>query len=192
MDMQADNYQSKSRLRGGHTLMKQTEGQGPLSFGPVRYGTVRYGRRGRGRGLSRDIFLIVLFLMVCAKAPEAHSAPWPQFTPQNIFRALIGEVGGESYRCQVATAEALRNRGNLAQVYGFKAKHVDREPRWVWERIEKAWRESEHSNITKGATIWGNDDDVKKFKKTTWFKNVEHTATVGGHHFFREKKGAKK
>jgi hypothetical protein len=101
------------------------------------------------------------------------------------IRALMGEARGESYVCQVATAEAIRNRGTLKGVYGFKAQF--NEPAWVWKRAEKAWKESAGTNYTNGATFWEN---TKAFGVPYWAKSMEQTAVVGSHTFWK-KRGAK-
>jgi hypothetical protein len=64
----------------------------------------------------------------------------------------------------------------------------------VWADCTRAWLSVTQSdtNYVRGATVWGNAKDVEQFKKTKWFKSYEMTAQVGGHYFFKEKKGEKK
>ena len=100
-------------------------------------------------------------------------------------QAVMGEARGEPYLGKVAIAEALRNRGTLNGVYGFKARF--QEPERVWGDARRAWREGEQSNLTHGATVWGNRSDVEKFRLERWFLAYEQTAKIGGHYFFRRK-----
>lgn len=112
-----------------------------------------------------------------------------EIRPDDAVRAIMGEARGESYLGKVAIAEAVRARGTLKGVYGFKAKFS--EPDRVWDEARRAWEESKKTNLTKGATVWGNKSDVAIFKKTRWFKSYELTAQIGGHYFFRLKRGAR-
>jgi len=125
---------------------------------------------------------------VCVLALLTFATPAHASIPDaDGIRALMGEARGElvrDYRCAVATAEAIRNRGTLQGVYGFKAKF--NEPAWVWKRAEKAWKESAGTNYTKGADHWESTD----FKTPTWAKSMIETAHIGKHRFFR-KGGAK-
>ena len=81
-----------------------------------------------------------------------------------------------------AVAEGIRNRGHLKGVYGLKAKHVDREPKWVWKLAEKAWIESQTSNLVKGADHWENTED---FGVPYWASSMTETAKIGKHTFYR-------
>lgn len=81
------------------------------------------------------------------------SEPIPE---ARAVRAIIGEASGEGYTGMLAIAGAIRNRGTLQGVYGEKAKHVDKQPRWVWDQARKAWKESANKDITSGADHWGS------------------------------------
>lgn len=103
--------------------------------------------------------------------------------PTNLaIRAIIGEAGGEGFIGMKAVAEAIRNRGHLKGVYGLKAKHVDREPKWVWDMARKAWEASQTSNLVDGAQFWESTD----FKTPYWAKSMTETAHIGKHKFWRE------
>jgi hypothetical protein len=93
----------------------------------------------------------------------------------------MGEARNQSYVCQVATAEALRNRGTTDGVYGCKASF--KEPAWVWRRAEKAWKESATSNLVKGASHWESTD----FKKPSWAG--KELARYGKHAFYEVRHG---
>ena len=58
---------------------------------------------------------------------------------KDAIRAIIGEAGNQGRRGMLYIACAIRNRGTLQGVYGFKAKHVDREPKWVWDMAREEW-----------------------------------------------------
>lgn len=104
--------------------------------------------------------------------------------------ALIGEAEGESYLAKLATAECLRNRlekyGDFRGVYGLKSPRIHKASKAVRAECLKAWNESAHTNLVKGASVWGNAGDVEKFKKMKWFRNCVFVAQYGGHRFFRE------
>lgn len=103
------------------------------------------------------------------------------FTDENCIRACIGEASGEGYQGLLAVACAIRNRGTLKGVYGVNAKHVDKEPKWVWDRARKAWEESANKDITNGATHW----ESTNFKVPYWAKNMEITLKLGKHIFYK-------
>ena len=100
-------------------------------------------------------------------------------------RAIIGEASGEGLKGMTAVAEAIRNRGYLRGVYGANAKHVDKEPRWVWELAREAWLNSRVTNLVKGADHWEN---TKVFGEPYWAKSMIKTAEIGSHSFYKEKK----
>ena len=107
-----------------------------------------------------------------------------QISEAQAIRAIVGEASGEGYVGMVAVAEAIRNRGHLRGVYGIKSPHVDKEPKWVFDRARKAWRESEKSNLVKKADHWEN---TKAFGEPYWAKGMTKTATIGSHTFYRSK-----
>ena len=99
-------------------------------------------------------------------------------------RAIIGEASGEGLQGMTAVAEAIRNRGHLRGVYGSTARHVDTEPRWVWELAREAWVNSRVTNLVKGADHWEN---TKAFGEPYWAKSMVKTAQVGSHSFYKER-----
>lgn len=131
----------------------------------------------------KRLFFFVLF-MISARELCGGLSPVPDAL---AIRAIIGEASGEGYRGMLAVAEGIRNRGHLNGVYGLKARHIRKEAPKVWRAAEKAWKASSRSNLTGGATVWGNKKDVSKFKKTTWFRRYRQTAKIGNHYFFAEK-----
>jgi len=121
-----------------------------------------------------------VFLMLCLFSPAAQ-AEIPQ---SQAIRAIIGEASSEGKIGMTAVAEAIRNRGHLGGVYGLKAKHVDREPEWVWNLARKAWEDSAKTNLVKGADHWENTED---FGVPYWAKSMQQTARVGKHTFYKVK-----
>lgn len=82
----------------------------------------------------------------------------------------------------LAVACAIRNRGTLKGVFGSRAKHVDKQPKWVFDRARKAWAESANKDITGGANHWEN---VKAFGKPYWADSMTKTVLVKDHQFYR-------
>ena len=89
--------------------------------------------------------------------------------------AVVGEAAGSPYIVKLGVAEAIRNRNSLHGVYGFHAKHNATEPAWVWADARRAVNESATSGVTKGATNFGNADDVRKGT----FKGMILTVVLG-------------
>lgn len=133
-------------------------------------------------GMLSAAMLILTSSFSCAIGAEMPVS----FNSCNCIKALVGEVEGESYQTKLATAEALRNRGSLKGVYGINSKRISKASRKVWEECTLSWGESAHSNLVRGATVWGNKKDVEHFRKTRWFKSYVQTAHIGNHFFFKE------
>ena len=108
------------------------------------------------------IFLVVL--SGCAYSQEIDY--------KTAIHCILGEARGEGYKGMVAVGEALRNRGTVKGVYGCRADF--KEPKWVWDLAEKAWRESVKTNLVKGSDHWvGTKRDgewIAKMEKTMTFK----------------------
>jgi spore germination cell wall hydrolase CwlJ-like protein len=108
----------------------------------------------------------------------------PAVNNTQAIRAIIGEAGNQGEKGMLAVACAIRNRGTLKGVYGVKAKHVDKQPQWVWAMAKKVWAESATNDITNGATHWEN---IKAFGKPYWVKSMVKTFEHKNHVFYREK-----
>ena len=121
--------------------------------------------------------LIAAVLMLCATDTTRAEAA---VRDKDAVRAIIGEASGEGYRGMLAVACGIRNRGTLKGVYGLHARHVDKEPGWVWDLARKAWKESEHKDIVGGAGNW------EMSSRTPWWaKNMRVTARIGSHVFYK-------
>ncbi|NCC60070.1 MAG: hypothetical protein EOM12_03840 [Verrucomicrobiae bacterium] len=111
------------------------------------------------------------------------------FNSYKAINAILGEAEGEPYLGKVALGEALRNRlklyGDFRGVYGLSSKRIQKASSKVREECEKAWRESGDSSLVDGASVWGTDSDVKRFKKTRWFRSYEFVCKIKNHSFYR-------
>jgi len=137
-------------------------------------------------GIMLTIFWIGFSTCLGWFIPQAHAAEIPQ---DLAVKAIMGEASNQGYRGMLAVACAIRNRGTLAGVYGVKAKHIYKEPKWVWDMAAKAWQESAHTDITGNATHWENN---KAFGVPYWAKNMKTTTIIGDHTFYKEVNYAKR
>ncbi len=117
----------------------------------------------------------------------------PALNTQNAINAIIGEAEAEPMEGKIAIAEVIRNKGNLRGVYGINSPRVRLASRAVRKDSELAWAKK-GTNLTRGATVWGNADDVRKWKARAkkyprhWFNRMYQTAQIGRHFFFAERK----
>ncbi len=94
---------------------------------------------------------------------------------------------------KIAIAEVIRNKGNLRGVYGINSPRVRLASLAVRKESELAWAKK-GTNLTRGATVWGNADDVRKWETRAkkyprhWFNRMYQTAQIGRHFFFAERK----
>ena len=129
----------------------------------------------------RNIILIILaliFIIVMARVVRAE-----EINDNFAIKAIIGEAANQGYQGMLAVAVGIRNRGVLQGVYGLKAKHIDKEPQWVWTMARKAWKESKYNRIHSG-THWEN---IKAFGKPYWLKNVVLVYQYKNHNFYKVK-----
>lgn len=104
-----------------------------------------------------------------------------QVSERDAVRTIIGEAAGEPYAGKLAVASVLRTRGSTKGFVGLHAKHIDRQPAWVWEQARRAWRESATRDYANGATHFESTD----FKRPTWSKGMTIVAHIGKHNFFK-------
>lgn len=129
--------------------------------------------------LSLAIFLFSL-TSITVFADFAHAN---RIDDNLAIRAIIGEAGNQGYRGMLAVAVGIRNRGSLQGVYGLQAKHVDKEPQWVFESARRAWKESAHNHLHRG-THWEN---IKAFGKPKWAEKMKLVYQYKDHNFYAEK-----
>ena len=106
------------------------------------------------------------------------------FNDNLCIRAIIGEASNQGYQGMLAVAVGIRNRGTLQGVYGVRAKHIDKQPKWVWEQAKKAWEESKHNRIHSG-THWEN---IKAFGTPYWVKDMVKVYEHKDHIFYKPNK----
>lgn len=122
---------------------------------------------------------ILIILLLTAATAHADN-----INDSQAIRAIIGEASNQGYQGMLHLASGIRNRGTLKGVYGLKAKHVNNEPKWVWDLAEKAWKESKQ-NRTHSGTMWEN---IEAFGKPSWYNDVIEVYRYKNHVFFKEKK----
>lgn len=101
---------------------------------------------------------------------------------EDAIRAIIGEASSEGKDGMRAVASAIRNRGTLKGVYGLHAKHVNREPKWVWAMAKRAWADSKEYDYANQATHW----EGTAFKVPYWAKSMKMVKQVGNQKFYKE------
>ena len=115
------------------------------------------------------LLLVLLPSSICAQVAD-----------NLAVRAIIGEASNQGYEGMLAVAVAIRNRATLEGVYGINAKHIDSEPKWVWDMARRAWKESEHNRIHTG-THWEN---IKEFGKPYWADKMTRVYAYKDHIFY--------
>ncbi len=109
------------------------------------------------------VAITVLLMLFCSSCAYAEA-----IKDYDAIRAIIGEASSDGLSGMRCVASAIRNRGTLKGVYGLKAKHVDREPEWVWKLAKQAWLESKITDFANGASFW----EGKSFKEPYWVKSM--------------------
>lgn len=121
------------------------------------------------------LFFIVLYCWLWFPDAEAK-----EINGNLAIKAIIGEASNQGYQGMLAVAVGIRNRGTLQGVYGLKAKHIDKELKWVWDMARKAWQESEHNRIHSG-THWESTD----FKIPKWAYDMKEVYRYKKHIFYK-------
>jgi hypothetical protein len=115
----------------------------------------------------------------------------PGIVKIRVVNAILGEAEGESYDGKLAIACAIRNRGTLKGVYGENAPRVKQRKYSSKALVDaiRAYEESQHEEscaFIRGATGWGNKNDIRMFRRTKWWKNCKIVKQIGGHWFYSE------
>ena len=121
---------------------------------------------------------LILGVLFCAL-----SLPAGPIAEQDAVRAIVGEAANQGYQGMLAVAGAIRNRGTLQGVYGWRSLPADRQPDWVWNQARATWRESATNDISQGATHWEN---VHAFGRPVWVESMQLTVVIKDHQFFRK------
>ena len=127
-------------------------------------------------------------IILCALCTKAHAQVFkPAFSDEQTIRAIIGEASNQGYDGMFAVSCALLNRNSLQGVYGAKARHIDKEPRFVWENARKAYYNAKEAYPGDGCQAFGTHWESVKFKEPYWAKSMVKLARVKDHQFYREK-----
>lgn len=129
-----------------------------------------------------------------------HGLSSHSYSEQDIVKTLIGEASNQGFDGMYAIACAIHNRlrdpyyknNILHGVYGKNASHIagDMRDEEIVTDAQTAYAtafKNGGDDPTRGATLWGNDSDLVKFRTQPWFKNVVPTVKIGAHTFFRTK-----
>lgn len=142
--------------------------------------------------MKRLIFglLIVLTLCGCSDIVFANT-----IDSDKAIKSIIGEGEDQGKIGMTALGEAIRNRGTLKGVYGYRAiiekngkfyrkskKGLRAISSSIVKQAEQAWKDSSRSNYVHGANHWEN---VKAFGMPDWAIDMEKTFEYKDHMFFR-------
>jgi hypothetical protein len=127
------------------------------------------------------ITMLVMFSLILSQV----RAEEVDLDKEQAIKAIIGEASNQGYYGMLTIAVAIRNRETLKGVYGLKAKHIEKEPKWVWNLAKKAWKESKYNRFHSG-THWEN---IKVFGKPYWVKTMILVYQYKDHNFYKEKNG---
>lgn len=122
--------------------------------------------------------VVATVLILAANGPAMAQEP---ISDNQAVRAIVGEASNQGYNGMLALACGIRNRGTLSGVYGLHAKHVDKEPKWVWDMARRAWIESEHNRIHYG-DHWEN---ICAFGRPVWAEKMEKIYEYKDHVFYK-------
>lgn len=153
------------------------------SLSPKQENVLRkmHEKKNRDRRNPMTLKTVLVALIALALTTPAFAA----IDESRAIKAIIGESAKETYKGQLAVAHAIRNRGHLRGVHGLK-KWKSRSTPAAWQRASRAWAESQFTkDPTRGATHWEN---VGLFGWPWWSKDMDVTARIGKHVFFRERK----
>lgn len=128
------------------------------------------------------VFIASMLILIagCFVAKPAHASEIPE---NKAIRTLIGEASNQGEKGMICVAEVLRRQGSLKGFYGYKAKHIDHEPPYVWAIARKAWLASANTNYTHGANHFEN---INTFGCPSWVKNCVETFRYKDHVFYKE------
>jgi hypothetical protein len=149
---------------------------------PLTLSAPFYFKGGVMKTFQIFISLIAMILLIIFCQSFGHTADIPD---DLAVKAIMGEASNQGYKGMLAVAGAIHNRGTLKGVYGVKARHIYKEPQWVWAMAKKAWLESATNDITNGATHWEN---IKAFGKPYWVKSMVKVFEYKDHIFYKESK----
>lgn len=127
--------------------------------------------------------LLILLVSIILNTINAFASTSKELSKETVVPCIVGESESEGYIGMLAVSEAIRNRKTLKGVFGCNAPRVKLHkysPHTLVLAI-KAWDESKHSNITKGATHW----EGTKFKIPYWAKSCQETVVIKNQRFYK-------
>jgi len=126
--------------------------------------------------------LLVFWMFFCCGIAHA------DVPTEKAVLAIIGEAENQGYSGMLAVAEAIRNKGNLRQVFGATSKRVlyRRYSQATYNMALLAWQNSKHTNTVGKADVWGNKSDIIKFSRQKWFKKYKLVKRIKDHYFYME------
>lgn len=140
----------------------------------------------------KRLFLAILFLTFFSSCDIVYAQ---LITDSQAVNAILGEAEDQGLLGMTALGEAIRNRGSLKGVYGYKAivikdgnyyrktkKGLIPISKATVKQAEEAWKASATSNYVLGADHWEN---VKAFGMPSWAKNMQITLEHKNHVFFK-------
>lgn len=128
--------------------------------------------------------ICMLFIANCSPAPA-----FAQVDDEMAVKVIIGEASNQGSRGMLAVAEVLRRRGSTRGFCALKRRDldrfIDREGPRIKAQATSAWKQSEHTNITNGATHYEN---TRAFGVPYWAKDMDRVAVIGDHAFYKKRR----
>ena len=115
----------------------------------------------------------------------AASAKASTINEAQAISAIVGEASNQGFDGMTAVGEVIRRRGGIKGLYGVEAILSRTEPEWVWAQARKAWKRSETTNLSQGATLFENIHAFG-FPKSWDRTKVVCVTQIKDHWFFRE------
>lgn len=113
----------------------------------------------------KRIALIILMLSLLVLVWLVHHMTHPKLPmmAKDYVQAIVGEAADQDEDTMICVADALRNRGTLKGVNGYKAKHIWFEKDVTWQRAWLAWMISARQpDKVHGAKNFGTANDLIK------------------------------
>lgn len=129
----------------------------------------------------KTLYLVLIGVLSCQIAWAV-----PEFTEQNIIKAVAGEAGGQGIDEIIAHCQAIANRGSLEGVYGYRAKVSVAS----LKRANAGLLASKSSpDLVNGADHWLSDYDLEHSRESliAWRHKAVYSVKVGSTRFYRLK-----
>jgi len=129
-----------------------------------------------GKGCSFSLLIVLLLTFVS----KAHAE---KITDDVAVRIIVSEAADQGLKGMICIGEVLRRRASTKGFYGYKSNRSKNQPEFVWKMAAKAWKQSLHTNYTKGADHFEN---IRRFGKPWWVKHCVQTYEYKDHVFYKE------